>query len=313
MSLASASQCVAWQLNGRGWGANFALLRASIFHHYFLSPPLTRPSLETQPLIFKTQPFRALVGGSTQGIGRAVAVALAGQGCAITLLARNEARLREVVATLPAAPAGQAHDFLVADYTDSAQVAAVVAGYLAQHPAGFQILINNTGGPAGGPILEASPEAFKAAFEQHLVVNHLLAQAVVPGMKAAGYGRIINIISTSVKIPLPGLGVSNTIRGAVASWAKTLANELGEFAITVNNVLPGATLTQRHSSLIEKKAAQTGQSEADLEAAMLRLIPARRFGQAAEVAAAVAFLASPAAGYLNGVSLPVDGGRTGSL
>jgi 3-oxoacyl-[acyl-carrier protein] reductase len=155
--------------------------------------------------------------------------------------------------------------------------------------------------------------AFQAAFNQHLVCNHLLVQAVVPGMQAAGYGRIINIISTSVKVPLPGLGVSNTIRGAVASWAKTLANELGPEGITVNNVLPGATLTQRHTSLIEKKVGQTGQSAEAIEAGMLQLIPARRFGQAEEVAAAVAFLASPAAGYINGVSLPVDGGRTGSL
>jgi 3-oxoacyl-[acyl-carrier protein] reductase len=192
-------------------------------------------------------------------------------------------------------------------------VAQAVHRYLAQHPAGFQILVNNTGGPAGGPILSASVAAFQDAFNQHLVCNHLLAQAVVPGMRAAGYGRIINIISTSVKVPLPGLGVSNTIRGAVASWAKTLANELGPDGITVNNVLPGATLTQRHTSLIEKKAGQTGQSAEAIEAAMLQLIPARRFGQAEEVAAAVAFLASPAAGYVNGVNLPVDGGRTGSL
>ena len=258
-------------------------------------------------------PLRALVGGATQGIGRAVAEALAAQGCAVTLLARDKSRLQQVAAALPAAPAGLAHDFLVADFTRPAEVAGVVAGYLAGHPSGFQILVNNTGGPAGGPILEAPAEAFQAAFDQHLVVNHLLARALVPGMKAAGYGRIINIISTSVKIPLPGLGVSNTIRGAVASWAKTLANELGGFGITVNNVLPGATLTQRHSSLIEKKAAQTGQGTEEIEASMLRLIPAGRFGQAQEVAAAVAFLASPAAGYINGVSIPVDGGRTGSL
>ncbi|GAA4350941.1 SDR family oxidoreductase [Hymenobacter saemangeumensis] len=256
--------------------------------------------------------FRALVGGSTQGIGRAVAQALAAQGCSVTLLARDEARLRDTAAALPT-PAGQAHDYLVADFNKPEQLALTVAGYLAQHPGGFQILVNNTGGPAGGPILEAPTTAFLAAFNQHLVCNHLLAQALVPGMRAAGYGRIINIISTSVKVPLPGLGVSNTIRGAVASWAKTLANELGAEGITVNNVLPGATLTQRHTSLIEKKASSTGQAAEAIEAGMLQLIPARRFGQAEEVAAAVAFLASPAAGYINGVSLPVDGGRTGSL
>ena len=255
---------------------------------------------------------RALVGGSTQGIGRAVAQLLAEQGCAITLLARNEARLQETAAALPT-PGAAHHNYLVADFDDPSQLEAVVEGYLAEHPEGFHILVNNTGGPAGGPLLEASVEALRIAFNQHVICNQLLAQAVVPGMRAAGFGRIINIISTSVKIPLAGLGVSNTIRGAVASWAKTLANELGPAGITVNNVLPGATLTQRHTSLIEKKTAQTGQSVEAIEAEMLKLIPARRFGLAEEVAAAVAFLASPAAGYINGTSVPVDGGRTGSI
>ena len=261
---------------------------------------------------FPLASYRALVGGSTQGIGRAVAEALAAAGCALTLLARDGARLRAAAAALPT-PTGQRHDYLMADFEHPDQLAAAVAGYLGRHPGGFQILVNNTGGPAGGALLDAPVAALQAAFSQHLICNHLLAQAVVPAMRAAGYGRIINVVSTSVKVPLAGLGVSNTVRGAVASWAKTLANELGEFGITVNNVLPGATLTQRHTSLIEKKAAQTGQPAAEIEAGMLRQIPARRFGQAGEVAAAVAFLASPAAGYINGISLPVDGGRTGAL
>ena len=257
-------------------------------------------------------PYRALVGGSTQGIGRAVAQALAEHGCALTLLARDEARLRETVAALPA-PTGHVHDYLVADFDDPDHVSRVVLAYLAQHPGGFHILVNNTGGPPGGALLDAPVAAFQQAFNQHVACNHLLAQAVVPAMRAAGFGRIINIVSTSVKIPLAGLGVSNTIRGAVASWAKTLANELGPHGITVNNVLPGATLTQRHSVLIEKKSAQTGLSAEVIEAEMLKLIPARRFGLAEEVAAAVVFLASPAAGYITGTSVPVDGGRTGSL
>jgi len=255
---------------------------------------------------------RALVGGSTQGIGRAVAEELAQRGATITLLARNEAKLREVAAALPT-PAGQIHTYLVADFTKPATLAERLQAYLTEHPSGFHILVNNTGGPAGGPLLEAPVDAFRVAFEQHLICNHLLAQAVVPAMRAQGYGRIINIISTSVKVPLPGLGVSNTIRGAVASWAKTLATELGPHGITVNNVLPGATVTQRHTSLIEKKVAATGQTVEQVEAAMLKSIPASRFGQAAEVAVAVAFLASAVAGYINGTSVPVDGGRTGSL
>jgi 3-oxoacyl-[acyl-carrier protein] reductase len=257
-------------------------------------------------------PYRALVGGSTQGIGRAVAEALAAEGAAITLIARREDALREVLATLPT-PAGQAHRYLVADYADPTHLAQALAADLAAHPTGYQILINNTGGPPAGPLLAAAPEDFETAFRQHVICNQLLAQALVPGMQAAGYGRIINIISTSVKMPLPGLGVSNTIRGAVASWAKTLANEVAASGITVNNVLPGATVTQRHHALIEQKMRETNQSQAEVEATMLKGIPAHRFGQPGELAAVVAFLASPAAGYITGTSLPVDGGRTGSL
>nr|WP_202910467.1 SDR family oxidoreductase [Hymenobacter sediminis] len=256
--------------------------------------------------------LHALVGGSTQGIGRAVAEALAERGATVTLLARNEVALREVTAALPT-PAGQQHNFLVADFNQPAAMQQRVVEYLSQATHNFDILINNTGGPAGGPILEAPVEAFRDAFEQHLVCNHLLAQAIVPGMRQRGYGRIINIISTSVKQPLPGLGVSNTIRGAVGNWAKTLANELAADGITVNNVLPGATVTQRHTSLIAKKVEQTGQATEEVEAAMLRGIPAGRFGQAREVAAAVAFLASEAAAYITGINIPVDGGRTSSL
>jgi 3-oxoacyl-[acyl-carrier protein] reductase len=254
---------------------------------------------------------RAVVCGSTQGIGRAVAEALALRGAGVTLVARDEARLQATLATLPTA-AGQQHDYLVADFASPVQLAAQIGAHLAKHPV-THILVNNTGGPAGGPLLEAPVDALRAAFEQHVVCNHLLAQALAPGMKTAGYGRIINIISTSVKQPLPNLGVSNTIRGAVANWAKTLANELGPHGITVNNVLPGATLTQRHHSLIQARSASTGQPPEELEAAMLRLIPAGRFGEAEEIAAAVAFLASPAAGYINGINVPVDGGRTSSL
>jgi 3-oxoacyl-[acyl-carrier protein] reductase len=254
----------------------------------------------------------ALVGGSTQGIGRAVAEALAAQGATVTLLARDATRLAEVAAALPT-PENQKHNFLVADFSNPEALGATVRQYLGTEGSVFHILVNNTGGPAGGPILQATPADFRAAFEQHLVANHLLAQAVVPGMQVAGFGRIINVISTSVKVPIAGLGVSNTTRGAVASWAKTLANELAADGITVNNVLPGATVTQRHISLIEKKVAQTGQSTEAIEADMLKTIPARRFGLAEEVAAAVAFLASPAAAYITGTSVPVDGGRTGAL
>jgi 3-oxoacyl-[acyl-carrier protein] reductase len=250
---------------------------------------------------------QAIVCGSTQGIGQASALELALLGASVTLIARNEERLQQTLALLDTSQ-GQQHDYLVADFSRPDTVEEKIRAYVAQ-PRAVHILVNNTGGPAGGPILDATPDEFRQAFSSHLVCNHLLAQAVVPGMKQARYGRIINIISTSVKQPLPGLGVSNTTRGAVANWAKTLSYELAEFGITVNNVLPGATVTGRHTSLIEARAQKTGQSIADIEAGMLQAIPAARFGEPKEVAAAVAFLATPAAAYINGVSIQVDGGR----
>ncbi|RAU84522.1 SDR family oxidoreductase [Pontibacter arcticus] len=254
---------------------------------------------------------RAMVCGSTQGIGKAIAVELAQLGASITLVARNEAKLKETAEELDT-QAGQQHEYIVADFSEPYELNIRVQAYLKQRPE-VHILVNNTGGPAGGPITEAISDEFINAFNQHLIANHLLAKAVVPAMKEAKYGRIINIISTSVKQPLNGLGVSNTIRGAVASWAKTMANELGAFGITVNNVLPGSTKTSRIYSIIDSKAAKSGQSAEDVQQQMEAEVPARRFAEPEEVAAAAAFLASPAAAYINGINLPVDGGRTGSL
>ncbi len=252
----------------------------------------------------------ALVGGSTQGIGLASAQALAEMGAKCVLISRNEQKLKEAVAKL-SSDAGQQHGYLVADYSSPEQVRQVVGEFVAGNT--VHILINNTGGPAGGPVTQAKPEEFIQAFGQHLICNHILTCLVAEGMKQEGYGRIVNIISTSVKIPLAGLGVSNTIRGAVASWAKTMANELGQFGITVNNVLPGATSTERLATIVGNKSAKTGKSAEEVEKEMLQEIPARRFGKPEEIAAMVAFLASPAAGYVNGTSIPVDGGRTGSI
>jgi 3-oxoacyl-[acyl-carrier protein] reductase len=254
---------------------------------------------------------RAIVCGSTQGIGKATALELAQLGTSITLVARNEEKLQEVLQELDSSK-GQQHDYLVADFSKPEEVVMQIQVYLQQQQQ-VHILINNTGGPAGGPITDAKPEEFLNAFNMHLINNHNLAQAVIPFMKKAGYGRIINIISTSVKQPLNGLGVSNTIRGAVASWAKTMANELGQYGITVNNVLPGSTKTGRITSLIESKAEKTGRSQAEIQQEMEAEIPARRFAEPEEVAAAAAFLATPAAAYINGINVPVDGGRTGCL
>jgi 3-oxoacyl-[acyl-carrier protein] reductase len=253
---------------------------------------------------------RAVIGGSTQGIGFAIAKELALQGASCLLLARNETSLKEAVSKLDTS-AGQIHDYRVADYSQPEQLKEIISEYVKDNE--VHVLINNSGGPASGPITEAETTAFLNAFNQHLICNHILTQAVVPSMKRSGYGRIINVISTSVKIPLKNLGVSNTIRGAVASWAKTMANELGAFQITVNNVLPGATRTGRLSSLIEVMAQKQNSTAEKVEAHMTEEIPMRRFADAEEIANVAAFLASPAASYVNGVSIPVDGGRTGSL
>lgn len=252
----------------------------------------------------------ALVAGSTQGIGLATARELASMGASCVLIARNEAALAEVISTLNSA-AGQAHSYLIANFSQPESVRTAITAFLKK--GGIDILVNNTGGPPAGAITDAQPDTFLAAFNQHLICNHILATACIPGMKAAGWGRIVNVISTSVKIPLKGLGVSNTIRGAVASWAKTMANELAPFGITVNNVLPGATATSRLKGIIENKAAKSGAELSAVEQEIMNEIPAKRFGQPEEIAAMIAFLASPAAGYVNGASIPVDGGRTGSI
>lgn len=247
----------------------------------------------------------AIVCGSSQGIGKAAAVKLAAHGARVTLLARDEERLRAVRDELPG---DASHDYLVADFDDDTAVQSAVGKYLERGEA-CHILVNNSGGPPGGPILDAAPSEFVVAFERLLVCNHILSQAVIPGMRDAGYGRIINIISTSVRQPITGLGVSNTIRGAVASWAKTLATEVATFGITVNNVLPGYTSTGRLQDLIAAKAKVNKISTKLVESGMRGDIPAGRFAQPDEIAEAVAFLASPEAAYITGVSLPVDGGR----
>lgn len=252
----------------------------------------------------------AVVCGSTQGIGLAVAMELAQNGANCILLARSKESLAKAIKSLPNL-FNQEHRYFVADFSDTVQVKQVIDTIV--QTIKIHILINNTGGPAAGPITDATESSFLKAYNQHLINNHNLAQAVIPSMKEEGYGRIINIISTSVRIPIDNLGVSNTTRAAVASWAKTLSNEVGRFNITVNNVLPGFTKTQRLDSLIETNAAKGGMDKMQLTKSMELGIPMKRFGNAEEIANVVAFLASPAASYVNGVSIPVDGGKTGTI
>jgi 3-oxoacyl-[acyl-carrier protein] reductase len=253
---------------------------------------------------------RAVVCGSTQGIGKASAIELASLGASVTLVARNEEKLKTILAELDHAQ-GQKHDYMVADFDFPEQLKEKIQVFASKNV--VHILINNTGGPPAGTAMDAEPADFLKAFSAHLICGQILVQALAPSMKKENYGRIINVISTSVKIPIKGLGVSNTIRGAVASWSKTLANELAPFGITVNNILPGTTMTGRLETIIQSNASKTGKSFDEAKLKMIEEVPAGRISEPHEVAAAIAFLASPAASYINGVNLPVDGGRTGSM
>jgi len=252
----------------------------------------------------------ALVCGASAGIGRAAAHELALLGAEVTVLARRADALQAVVDALPC-PSAQRHAALVADAAEPDTLGERVATLAGERP--VHILVNNTAGPPGGSAHRAAAAEFMAAFERHLLANHALLQAVLPGMRDAGWGRVVNVISTSVREPIPGLGVSNTVRGAVAAWAKTLSRELAANGVTVNNVLPGYTRTARLAQILADRAAATGDSVEQVEAAMRAGVPAGRFAEPGEIAAAIAFLCSPAAAYVNGVSLAVDGGRMQSI
>ncbi|WOC39656.1 SDR family oxidoreductase [Polaribacter sp. HL-MS24] len=249
----------------------------------------------------------ALVCGSTQGIGRATAILLAEEGVNVTLIARNEEKLKAVLAELP--NDHQCHSYLVADFSKPHELEKRIETTDFK----FHILVNNTGGPRSGELISATTTDLLNAFQMHVICNQILTKAVVPFMKFEKFGRIINIISTSVKEPIPGLGVSNTIRNAVGNWAKTLATELAHFQITVNNVLPGFTNTSRLDEIIKIKAQHEQSSVAEMEQIMKNYVPVKRFAKPEETAAAVVFLASKQASYINGINLPVDGGRTKSL
>ena len=253
----------------------------------------------------------ALVCGSTQGIGKAIAEELAELGGDVVLMARNGQSLEKTLSELPNNDS-QNHGTIQADFHNPVEVEQGINDYLKKHESPV-ILVNNTGGPAPGVLIEEEYSKFEETFSAHIQCNHILAQSLVPAMKRENYGRIINVISTSVYMPIPGLGVSNTTRGAVASWAKTLSIELGQFGITVNNILPGLTQTGRLEGLIESKAKDANISIDEMIKIMQKDIPVGRFGKASETAALAGFLASPAASYINGVSIPVDGGKTGCI
>jgi 3-oxoacyl-[acyl-carrier protein] reductase len=252
----------------------------------------------------------AVVCGSSQGIGLAIAKELAELGATCILLARNEEKLKVALQQLNTANRQQ-HTHYAIDFNDREKTRKLIREIISKQT--VHILVNNSGGPKAGPIVQATEDQFMQAFQQHLIVNHILTTSVIEGMKKEGYGRIINIISTSVKIPINNLGVSNTIRWAVASWAKTMANELGQYGITVNNILPGYTLTDRLESLVQHNSKAQNISEEALMEQMKEDIPSKRFGKPEEVAAMAVFLTTPAAAYVNGTSIAVDGGKTGAM
>lgn len=254
---------------------------------------------------------RAIVCGASKGIGRAIAMELASAGADVILVARSETALTELLAKLDIS-AGQNHSYACVDMTNPGQLKkAIEKEVSASSP--IHILINNSGGPEPGRLIDADLDELAKAFTMHVLSAQALSQLLVPGMKEAGYGRIVNIISTSVKEPISGLGVSNTIRGAMANWGKTLSIELAEKGITVNNILPGYTETDRLKEIIDMRSVTAGIQVETMEQRMKREVPANRFAEPRELGGLVRFLCSDAAGYINGANIPIDGGRTKSL
>jgi 3-oxoacyl-[acyl-carrier protein] reductase len=252
----------------------------------------------------------ALVCGASSGIGRETARTLAGLGSSLTILARSGDRLTALADELQTLGAPQVH-VLAADLEELDTLQTGIDGALRQC-GDIHVLVHNTGGPPGGALLEADPAALEKAFRRHVLSAQLLVRALLPGMRRASWGRIVNVLSTSVREPIPNLGVSNTIRAAMAGWAKTLSGELPA-GITINNVLPGFTATDRLQSLAQQTAERTGRTRQDVLTDWVQTIPEGRLGQASEIAAVIAFLATPAAAYVRGQSIAADGGRLRSI
>jgi 3-oxoacyl-[acyl-carrier protein] reductase len=239
----------------------------------------------------------AVVCGASKGIGAAIAESFKAAGAQVVSVSRTH---------------NNKFDNFTCDLGDLNLVERASREILAKYQK-VHILVNNSGGPKGGSLLDADTRSMTSAYTQHVLASQLLAKNFVPSMKSEQYGRIINVLSTSVKTPIPNLGVSNTIRGAMNSWSKTLANELGEFGITVNNLLPGFTKTERLETLRKSVAERLKMTEDQVTEMWLESIPMHRFAEPSDLANAALYLASPLASYVTGISLTVDGGRTPSL
>jgi len=250
----------------------------------------------------------ALVCGGSKGIGLASAIELSKLGCNVTLLARNPDSLGEAIKQLDKSQ-GQIHRFISVDQSNPTEV----SKRLSTIGQGFHILVLNSGGPKGGRMIDANLEDLQAGFDSLLLANQIIVRHSFEYMKKANFGRIINIISIGLKEPIVGLGVSNTIRGAVGNWSKSLAFELGPHGITVNNILPGYTMTDRLSKLMDSRAQDRNMDVNALIETYVEQIPAKRLATPDEIGNVVAFIATPAAGYINGINLPVDGGYLKSL
>ena len=245
----------------------------------------------------------ALVCGASKGIGRACALMLARAGARVVACARSQTDLDSLVAEMH----GDGHEAVVLDLEDIEAVRQAMSSR-----GDVQIVVNNSGGPPGGALLENTPEDFEGPFRRHLHAAHTIVQMLSPGMKKAGSGRIVNIISTSVREPIDNIGLSNTLRGAMASWSKSLSRELDP-CITINNILPGFTDTDRLDSLASSISERTGSPVEDITEGWLSGVPIQRLVDPLETAVAVTFLCLPSSGAIRGVSLAIDGGRMRSI
>lgn len=253
---------------------------------------------------------KALVGGSSGGIGKAIAQQLAESGASVTVMARNEEKLKPLVAALPVNN-GQKHRYLVVDFSDFKAYQKTISGYFENNT--IDILVNNTQGPSAGSALEKKVPDYQQAFDLLFKTVVYTTELALKNMIKNKYGRIINVASVSVKEPLSYLALSNSIRAAVVTWAKSLATDVGQYQITVNNVLTGYFDTERIAQLNQTKAKQLQISEAEVRSDMEARVPVKRIGDPKEYGYLVAFLASEQAAYITGTNIPIDGGLLKSL